>query len=241
MKRKFAVFDIDGTLYRWQLYHELVQALALADVFPQNAFTELQARWNRWRGGDLFFDQYEKFVVETMTKNLPLIPLATFDAACDRVIEQSAHKTHHYPRDLLKELNAKGYVTIAITGSQQELIDRFAKRYDIAIAIGAEYERVDGRFSGKIIRPTIGHKPEILKEIVKKESLSWENSLAIGDSDGDASMLELVEQPIAFNPSAGLFDRSKKEGWPIVLERKNIVYKLEKQADALVLAETVVY
>lgn len=239
--KKFAVFDIDGTLYRWQLYHDLVQVLALANVFPQTAFVELQTRWNKWRGGDMSFDEYENYVVETMVKNLPLVPLATFDAACSKVVEQSSHKTHHYPRQLLRDLKASGYTIIAITGSQQELISKFAERYGIDIAIGVAYERKEGHFTGAIERPTIGRKPELLKDTVQQHGLSWEGSLAIGDSDGDASILELVEQPIAFNPSAGLFECAKSEGWPIVLERKNIAYKLERLHGTLVLADTIVY
>lgn len=240
-KRKFAVFDIDGTLYRWQLYHELVQELAFAGVFAARAFHELSDRWNKWRGGLMSFDEYESYVVEVMMKNLPLVPISTFEAACDKVVEQSHHKTHHYPRQLLKDLKNQGYAIIAITGSQQELIQRFGKHYGFDIMVGAIYERNNGRFTGKITRPTIGQKPKILHQIVSEHNLSWDGSLAIGDSDGDASLLELVEQPIAYNPSAGLFERANAEGWPIVVERKNIAYKMEKQGDALVLAQTIIY
>lgn len=239
--KKFAVFDIDGTLYRWQLYHELVQELAFAGVFASQAFHELNDRWNKWRGGEISFDNYEQFVVEVMVKNLPLIPVNTFEAACDKVVEQSQHKTHHYPRQLLKSLKSQDYTIIAITGSQQELIERFGKHYDFDIVVGAIYERKDGRFTGGITRPTIGKKPDILRQIVTENNLDWTNSLAIGDSDGDASLLELVERPIAFNPSSGLFERAKTEGWPVVVERKNIAYKMEKQGNVLVLAETIVY
>lgn len=240
-KKKFAVFDIDGTLYRWQLYHELVQTLAFAGVFPKNAFAELDMRWNKWRGGEMSFEDYEAYVRKVMNKNLPLIPLATFEAACEKVVKQSAHKTHHYPRNLLKELKAKGYTIIAITGSQQELIERFGAKYGFDIVMGALYERLDGRFTGRIERMIVGRKPEILHDIVEQYGLSWGESLAIGDSDGDATLLELVERPIAFNPSEGLFERAKTEGWSIVIERKNIAYTLEKRNDELVLASTIVY
>ena len=238
---KFAVFDIDGTLYRWQLYHELFQTLALKGVFSGDVFNELDEQWNKWRSGDVSFDEYEHFVVTTMVKNLPDIPLDAFDAACDTVVEQSQHKTHHFPRHLLKDLQQKGYVTIAITGSQQELIERFGKHYDFDIVIGAVYERKDNHFTGVLSRSTIGKKAEILNELIVSENLTFEGSYAIGDSDGDASLLELVERPIAFNPSEGLFERAKAEGWSIVLERKNIAYRMEKKGDELVLAETIVY
>lgn len=239
--KKFAVFDIDGTLYRWQLYHELVQVLALADIFPKTAVTELDSKWNAWRGGDISFRDYEKVVVNIMTKSLPLVPIATFEAACDKVIDQSVHKTYRYTKNLLSELRQQNYTIIAITGSQQELVDRFGKHYGFDIVVGAQYERQEGRFTGKTDVMTVGRKPEILKALVNTHDLTWESSLAIGDSAGDASILELVERPIAFNPDAPLFERAKSEGWPIVIERKNIAYKLEKKGNELVLADTVTY
>ena len=241
MSKKFAVFDIDGTLYRWQLYHELVQTLALADIFPETSLLELNKSWNKWRGGEMTFDNYESFVIETMTTYLPLVPTAVFESACDKVIAESAHKTHYYPRNLLKDLKKQGYTIIAITGSQQELIDRFGAKYNFDIVVGAQYERDNGHFTGKLASATIGRKPEILRKLVAEHSLDWEDSVAIGDSDGDAGLLEIVARPIAFNPSAGLFERAKNEGWPIVIERKNIAYQLEKKNNDLVLANTIIY
>lgn len=239
--KKFAVFDIDGTLYRWQLYHELVQTLALEGVFSKNAFEEIDDKWNQWRGGELSFDEYEQFVVAVMIGDLSRVPTPTFEAACDKVIKHSAHKVHHYPKVLLKQLKEQGYTIIAITGSQQELIDRFAKKYGIDIAIGALYERSGDHFTGNITRPTMGRKQQLLEELVRQHNLTFEGSVAIGDSDGDAELLEQVERPIAFNPSAGLFERAQKDGWSIVIERKNIAYRMEKDHDRLILAETIIY
>ena len=60
--KKVAVFDVDGTLYRWQLFHELVEELTLADVFPDNTFREIDTAWNDWRGGNMHFHGYESLV-----------------------------------------------------------------------------------------------------------------------------------------------------------------------------------
>lgn len=238
---KVAVFDIDGTLYRWQLFHELVEELTMAEVFPDNTFREVDTAWNDWRGGNLHFHGYESLVVETLMKYLPLIPIATFEAACDKVIAQSSHKLHAYPRQLLQDLRADGYTIVAISGSQQELLDRFAKKHDIDIAIGAVYERKDGHFTGEMNRITIGRKEVILEELIREHGFTLKHSVAIGDSEGDIALLSMVEKPITFNPSEGLFKEAKVNGWPIVVERKNIAYCLEKKDDALILAETIIY
>lgn len=240
-QRKFAVFDIDGTLYRWQLFHEMVEELTKADVFPRTMFREIDAAWNDWRGGELHFHGYETLVVETLMKYLPVVPVATFEAVCDKIIAQSAHKLHAYPKALLNDLKAQDYTIVAISGSQQELLDRFAAKHGIDIAIGALYERQANHFTGNVSRVTIGKKAEILTNLIKAENLDTAGSVSIGDSDGDVDILKLVERPIAFNPSEGLFKHASAAGWSIVIERKNIAYRLEKEHDALVLAETIIY
>jgi HAD superfamily hydrolase (TIGR01490 family) len=239
--KSYAVFDIDGTLYRWQLFHELVQELTFTDVFPDNVFHDINERWNKWRGGSLSFDAYESYIVETLMRYLPLIPVTTFLATCDKVVSQSQHKTYHYTRRLLQDLKAKGYVIIAISGSQQELLDAFGTHYGFDIVIGAAYEHDGKHFSGRITRPTVGRKHIILQELIKTHGLSPRGSRAIGDSEGDIPVLELVEQPVAFNPSAGLLEHARSRDWPIVIERKNIAYRLETRHDELVLAETITY
>ncbi len=239
--KKFAIFDIDGTLYRWQLYHELVEYLALDGKLPASAATELGDAWNSWRGGEISFDNYEKVVIGTMVENLPKISVDDFETACNVVVENSAHKTYYYTRTLLKDLKSRGYCIIAITGSQQELIDRFGKVYGFDLVVGSKYERQGNTFTGKTEVMTIGRKLDILKQLVNEHELSWTDSYAIGDSDGDASLLEVVDNPIAFNPSEGLFEQARVEGWPIVVERKNIAYVFGEKHQDLVLKETVTY
>jgi HAD superfamily phosphoserine phosphatase-like hydrolase len=239
--RPYAVFDIDGTLYRWQLFHELVQELTFVDVFPDDVFHTVNERWNLWRGGNINFDDYEQSIVTTLEQYLPEIPVPIYLATCEKVVAQSKHKTYHYTRNLIQQLKKENYVIIAISGSQQELLDTFGAHYGFDIVIGAIYERDGDRFTGKMTRQTVGRKAEILVDLIKEHQLIDEGSLAIGDGDGDATILELVERPIAFNPAEGLFERAKRDGWSIVIERKNIAYRLEKVHNALVLAETITY
>jgi len=239
--RPFAVFDIDGTLYRWQLFHELVQQLALDRAIPEETYRSVDANWHAWRAGKMPFEAYEQTVVDTLIEYLPRIPVPAFEQACDDIVVQSQHKTHFYTRQLLERLKNEGYVTIAITGSQQELIERFGQHYGLDITVGALYERKDNQFTGRVIRPTIGHKHAILQDIIDEHTLRIEDSYAIGDSDGDIPILQMVAHPIAFNPSATLLNHAQTAGWPVVVERKNIAYCLEKHDHALVLAETIVY
>lgn len=240
-RKKLAVFDIDGTLYKWQLFHELVEELTLSGVFPKQAFHRIDEGLNDWRMGKVSFDTYERLVVKALFAYLPQTPIAQYETACDAVIAASGHKLNNYPKQLLKQLQSEGYMTIAISGSQQELLKRFGELHGFDVAIGAEYERRGDYFTGKVLRPTIGYKAGILHELLEVKGVSLKGSVAIGDSEGDIELLAMVENPIAYNPSEGLFREATKQRWPIVIERKNIAYKMEHKDDALVLAETIIY
>ena len=69
-------------------------------------------------------------------------------------------------------------------------------------------------------------KPIALAELVAKHGLSYDESIAVGDSESDIPMLEAVSTPIAFNPTKALYEHARAAGWKIVVERKNVVYEL---------------
>jgi phosphoserine phosphatase len=60
----------------------------------------------------------------------------------------------------------------------------------------------------------------------KHPELTREGSIAVGDTDGDIPLLESVERAICFNPNQTLYTQAKRRGWEIVVERKDVIYKL---------------
>jgi phosphoserine phosphatase len=48
----------------------------------------------------------------------------------------------------------------------------------------------------------------------------------VGDTESDAPMLEIVENPIAFNPNFDLKQIAETKGWKIIVEKKDVIYDL---------------
>jgi len=116
-------------------------------------------------------------------------------------------------------------------------VQRFAKHWKFDIALGQAHDTKDGKYTGTITGTLLTRqKGVLLKKIVSQHDLSWQKSVAIGDSRSDIAVLALVDTPIAFNPSDELFEASSKNGWKVVVERKNMVYELEPQSGTYVLA-----
>lgn len=236
-EKKFAVFDIDGTLIRWQLYHAVVDKLATHGELGKTAKAELRAArmvWKRREHPESFKD-YEQTLIDLYEKGIDKLKAAAFDNLVLEVINEYKDQVYVYSRELIKDLKMQDYLLLAISGSHHELVEQIAKHYGFDDFVGTDYERSGGGFSGK--SHIASHdKSSVLKQLVKKHGLSYGGSLAIGDSASDIPMLELVEHPIAFNPDKTLFGTAKQHGWKIVLERKNMIYELNKDDGRYVLA-----
>lgn len=239
--RKLAIFDLDGTLYRWQLYHEVVFVLKDKGVFPPEAARKLDEAFDAWNNRQASFNTYEQQVVDTLLGSLTDIPPNTFDEAAHEVSERSGRKTYRYTLALMQQLRAQGYFLLAVSGSQQEVAEQFAHKFDFDDCIGSLYERDGDHFTGKLLRFVPGHKHTLIREYADTHGFTLEESVAVGDSDGDISMLELVDHPIAFNPNDKLLTAAQKHGWKVVVERKNVALTLESHGDVTTLTHTDTY
>ena len=235
--RKFAAFDIDGTLVRWQLFHTIVDKLASngsVSLREHEVAKELFTKWKQRSDQDAFHS-YEAAILQTWFELMKHTTRQELLVAVDAVFEEHKDYVYHYTRELLKKLKQDGYALIAISGSHQEVVDKIAEYYGFDYAVGSIYPALDeGTFTGEEITPIID-KGRTLQELVDANSLSWKESFAVGDSRSDAKMMQLVTHPIAFNPDQNLLALAKAHGWKVVVERKNVVYELDSIHDTYML------
>jgi HAD superfamily hydrolase (TIGR01490 family) len=236
--KKFAVFDIDGTLIRWQLYHAIADEMARrGHIEPASyqAMREARMAWKKRTGGT--FKDYELQVIEIYEAVLKTLSFDQLEEAIDAVFEEYKDQVYVYTRDLIAKLKQNDYLLFAISGSQTEIVAKIAGYYGFDDYVGTTYKRLGGRFSGQ---KTIGShdKDKALKNLVTKHTANYKKSMGIGDGSSDISMLELVETPVAFNPEKALFEHAKSKGWKVVIERKNMVYELETKDGTYGLVKT---
>lgn len=236
MSKKFAVFDIDGTLIRWQLYHVMVDKLASRGVLGKDVKQQLRTARMAWkrRENAESFKSYERTIVSAYEDALQHLKTKDFDEMITGIIDEYKDQTYVYTRELLEQCKADGYFLLIISGSHHELIEQIGKYFGFDDWVGSQYARTSGAYSGEKQIPS-SDKAAVLKELIGKHDLVYENSLGIGDSASDIAMLELVENPIAFNPDMILFKKAQQNGWPIVIERKNMIYKLEPSEGTYIL------
>ncbi len=248
-KIKIGVFDIDGTIFRSSLLIELVRGLVRNGVFPKNASKEMESDYMAWlnRVGD--YDDYLGKVIKIYDKYIIGKKFLKVEAVASSVMELEKDKTYRFTRDLIFKLKKENYHLIAISGSPSYMVDKFAFHMGFDVSFGAVIGVKDGIFSkyyveknfntGQDIFIPMGKRAGVLnfsrKDILLKKYLDsrnivvdWGNSVAVGDSGNDISILKIVGRPIAFNPDDILIRESIKNKWQIVVERKNVVYDLKK-------------
>lgn len=238
-QQKFAVFDIDGTLIRGGLYRQLVLGLIDAGAIPEVHASIIQQKllsWKRRESKDAY-DEYELSLVNAISRSLADIPTAVFDEVASSIVTEELDHVYTYTRHRLRELKQAGYFLIAISGSQQELVEPFAKKYGFDAWAAQVYERQGDAFTGTITAKTYTNKDKFLQEIIDKHGLTLAGSYAFGDSEGDRHILAMVDHPVVFNPTEKLLEIAKTNGWPIVLERKSVVFELEKGERGYFLAQ----
>lgn len=238
MSRKpFAVFDIDGTLFRWQLFHELIFELVKLGALPLEIEHEIAQPLAKWqiRTHEDSFREYEKALITVFSRHLAGLSVEKFHTAIGRVMERSSDKVYRYTRGLLASLKKDGYMLFAVSGSFEEIVAPFSQKYGFDAWVGSRCEQKHGVFTGTS-RWAYDKKGALLQQLVAEHGLDWEGSIGVGDTGGDIPMLQLVKQPIAFNPNQELFKHANDHGWRIVVERKNMIYQLEKQGNSYRLA-----
>ncbi|MDO8604440.1 MAG: HAD-IB family phosphatase [bacterium] len=229
--RKVAIFDIDGTIFRSSLLIELVEVLIEMELFPVSVRTQYQKEKVKWldRQGD--YEAYIMAVVKVFMENIKGLPYRDFMSASEFVVERYRHRTYLFTENLIKNLKKEGYYLLAISKSPKGTLDLFCNDVGFDKTYGMLYETgATECFTGQVIdEHLIQNKANIVRRAVEKEGLTLEGSVGVGDTEGDISFLELVERPICFNPNLKLYKYAKRMGWETVVERKDVIYKLNKE------------
>lgn len=224
---KFAVFDIDGTVHRDGMSF-IVAEPVIAQFATDEEKRKLIGATRVWkeRGSNESYWAYNKTILALFERVLPRVSTAELADIVDEVLKIRGRHMYAYTTQLVKDLKAAGYKLIAISGSIKDIVEPFALRNGFDIVVASALEVAGGKLTGKRVAQTNKGKSELLHKLIKEHGLSLEGSVAVGDTHRDISILAMVERPIAFNPNAALYEEAEKQGWEVVIERKNMVYEL---------------
>lgn len=242
MNRCAAFFDIDGTISREGLISQMFRKLIkyeLIDAAKWHSEVEPAfSKWNRRLGG---YDLYLQKMVDIYSETVRNTEHYHIEYIARKVVEQHGERVYTYARDRIRWHKEQGHLVIAISGSPIELVSEMACKYEMDDFRGTVYEiGENGIYTGRIIPMwDSSSKSDAVLEMAEKHGIDLETSYAYGDTNGDFAMLGLVGRPIAINPTKELISRiladpALKQRICIIVERKDVTYRIDPETISLV-------
>ncbi len=228
MKTKLAVFDIDGTVFRWTFIAELMQALIKKEIISKDVIKQTEKVYFDWKDRKGLWDDYITSVVKVTNNALRGLREETVDEVIKEMVSHKKDNLYVFTRDLIKRLKKQNYFLLAISASPEKIVAEFTKVLGFDKYYGTSYEIINGKYTGEELNEIYSIKHEVLSKFIKDNpQITLKDSIGVGDSDSDISFLEMVENPIAFNPNLKLAEFAKDKKWQIVVERKNVIYNIK--------------
>ncbi len=226
-QQKIAVFDIDGTIFRKNLAFELIDELAWMRIFKKEVRNTLVSLYTKWLNHEGTYEEYRKALVALYAENIKGCKKEQILEASKEVVPFYKNRSYIFTSELVSKLKKEGYHIVAVSGSPSEIVQEYNKYLGFNAAFGSVYEIDDhGIYTGKaVFEPTL-HKGHVVKQYVVENNLTLSESYGVGDTESDAKFLEIVENPIAFNPNLNLKKIAEERGWKIVVEKKDVIYEI---------------
>ena len=228
VKRKVAIFDVDGTIFRSSLLIQLVDKLIERGAFPSETEKVYEKARQKWLDREGDYQEYIEAVVKGFRMHLKGVAYGELADAAEELVDEQWKRTYKFTREFLKDLKARGYYLLAVSHSPKTVLDKFCPKLGFNKTYGIVYDIGPlGLFTGEIAEEhLIYNKANIVKRAVEKENLTITHSIGVGDTESDIPFLEMVSKPICFNPNAKLYRYAKRMGWEVAVERKDVIYRL---------------
>lgn len=234
MKNCAAFFDIDGTISREGLISEMFKKMIKYELINSRKWdNEVEPDFIKWdkRIGD--YDTYLQKMVDIYTETVKDTHPFHIAYIARKVIEQKGDRVYTYSRERIRWHKNQGHIVVAISGSPVELVREMSAKYGMDDYKGTVYQiGSNGIYNGEIVPMwNSASKLQAVLEMAEKYHIDLFRSYAYGDTNGDFSMLKLVGNPFAINPTSDLLahireDNQLSKKISIIVERKDVTYRL---------------
>jgi phosphoserine phosphatase len=182
-EKRLIVFDMDSTITDVEVIDSLATAAGVEEEVKGITAKAMQ--------GDLDF----KKALKDRVRLLSGMPVSVL-----RNIAENLTLTLG-TEELLSTLKSMGYKTALISGGFTFFTDRLKEELDFDYAYANRLEIVGGRLTGRLKGRIIDAegKGRIIQELAKKENISTDHIVAVGDGANDQIMIKNAGLGIAFN------------------------------------------
>jgi len=234
-QRPIVFFDVDGTLSRGNLLLMFMHTLSLKNVLPPKKAKKLLRAQREFKNRRWRFDTYEQAVIDSV-EELAGLPKWLFDHIADVMLDEFGATYYVITMTLLKKLQELGFRLYAVTGAPNFILPKYFDRIGLEVdgIFATDFIFEDNVFSGRVNIDILQDKGGFIS--AKQEDLNFDikQSVFLGDTEGDISLMEVVGMPLGINPNQVLVKFCKENGIPFVVERKNLILLVDPKTDRVV-------
>ena len=182
-EKRLIVFDMDSTIVDAEIIDELAKAAGVEKEVKEITKKAMEGKMS-----------FKEALIERV-KLLKGLPVEVLEKIYNQIeLTEGA-------RELIQSLKRAGYKVALVSGGFTYFTEKLKKELGFDYAFGNELEIKDGKLTGRIKGRIIDaeEKARIIEELAKKEGISKENIVAVGDGANDKIMIENAGLGIAFN------------------------------------------
>jgi len=182
-EKRLIVFDMDSTLVDAEIIDEIAKYAGVE--------REVKEITEKAMKGEIDF----KTALTERVKLLKGLPVEVLEKIYENIELTEGAK------ELIQALKRAGYKIALVSGGFTYFTEKLKRELGLDYAFGNELEIKDGKLTGRLKGRIIDaeEKARIIEEIAKKEGISKENIVAVGDGANDRIMIENAGLGIAFN------------------------------------------
>ena len=210
--KKLALFDIDGVIYDGHSIFDLIQDEEKRGFIKKGLWDEILKLLDKYKSGKI--DYKEAADVMLLRYSTYLVGKNYYELVKENVdfISRFKEKIFPYFSNLISELK-KTHDIYFITTNFDMTAEAFTKYFRLKGFLSSKIGTTNGIINGKMDLSLGGNKGIVTDLIVKYGEVG---SIAVGDSENDADMLEKVEYPLVMEPKEKLETIAREKGWEIV-------------------------
>ena len=192
--RRLIAFDMDSTLIMTEVIDELAKVAGSA--------SEVSKITERAMQGQLDFSDSLKQRVSLLAG----LPEEKMKVIANHLPLTEGAKT------LVKSVKKLGYKTAILSGGFTYFGKILQEILDIDYVFANELEVVNGQLTGRVLEPIIDseRKADLLRMLAKKENISLQQVIAVGDGANDLAMLQAAGLGIAFHAKPFLRENAEQ-------------------------------
>jgi HAD superfamily hydrolase (TIGR01490 family) len=225
MKEVAAFFDVEGTIYTDNTWKALIRYHWKRNRRRGRALAYLAFHLAKWILLHKTGLRQREPATREWAVHMPWLVAGwsveetedIFDWMLDRYLIPSVHPE---AAEAIRSHRSQGHHVILVSGAPQDLLQMLAERLGASGALGTGWEKVDGRYTGKVVPPVCMGEDKVvrIRELLANDlsEVDMSASYAYGDTLADVPLLSLVGHPVATFPDAELASLARERGWEVL-------------------------